>query len=194
MKAPARHAPVARWARLVALTVLALILGSRLADAADPPGRYQGVFGSANYLISVPPDWNGASSCSRMATRAKARESARCAPRRSTSTCANTVTLGSPRDIGAEAIVPNGFSPSFALRERVIKEFGAPRRTIIHGQSMGGHIAIASLSRTLRLRQRGTRTRLCRFGGVNRAGRGARGRRCLRRREEARSALYPDTA
>ncbi len=50
---------MARRARLVALAVLALILGPRLDGAADPLGRYQGVFGSANYLISVPPDWNG---------------------------------------------------------------------------------------------------------------------------------------
>ena len=32
-----------------------------------------------------------------------------------------------------------------ALRERFIKEFGQPRWTMIHGQSMGGHIAVASL-------------------------------------------------
>src|SRR5205823_1976819 len=32
-----------------------------------------------------------------------------------------------------------------ALRARFIKEFGEPRWTIIHGQSMGGHVAIASL-------------------------------------------------
>jgi len=49
---------VVRRAHFVAFAV-ALILGPRLAGAADPPGRYQGVFGSANYLISVPPDWNG---------------------------------------------------------------------------------------------------------------------------------------
>ena len=34
---------------------------------------------------------------------------------------------------------------TLALRERVIREFGRPRWTIIHGQSMGGHVAIASL-------------------------------------------------
>ena len=34
---------------------------------------------------------------------------------------------------------------ALALRERFIKEFGRPRWTIIHGQSMGGHVAIASL-------------------------------------------------
>ena len=59
VNAPARHAPAVRRARLVGLAVLALILGPRLAGAADPPGTYQGVFGGANYLISVPPSWNG---------------------------------------------------------------------------------------------------------------------------------------
>ncbi|HEU5196154.1 MAG TPA: DUF6351 family protein [Methylomirabilota bacterium] len=32
-----------------------------------------------------------------------------------------------------------------ALRERFIREVGTPRWTIIHGQSMGGHVSIASL-------------------------------------------------
>ena len=34
---------------------------------------------------------------------------------------------------------------TLALRERFIKELGRPKRTIIHGQSMGGHVAVASL-------------------------------------------------
>ncbi len=34
---------------------------------------------------------------------------------------------------------------TLALRERFINELGRPKRTIIHGQSMGGHVAIASL-------------------------------------------------
>jgi len=34
---------------------------------------------------------------------------------------------------------------TLALRERFISEIGRPKRTILHGQSMGGHIAIASL-------------------------------------------------
>ena len=34
---------------------------------------------------------------------------------------------------------------TLALRQRFINELGRPKRTIIHGQSMGGHVAIASL-------------------------------------------------
>jgi pimeloyl-ACP methyl ester carboxylesterase len=34
---------------------------------------------------------------------------------------------------------------TLALLERFIREFGRPRWTIIHGKSMGGHVAIASL-------------------------------------------------
>src|SRR5262249_31331883 len=34
---------------------------------------------------------------------------------------------------------------ALGLREHFIKEHGQPRWTIIHGQSMGGHVAIASL-------------------------------------------------
>jgi hypothetical protein len=34
-------------------------LGSGLANAAEAPGHYEGTLEGANYLISVPPDWNG---------------------------------------------------------------------------------------------------------------------------------------
>ena len=34
---------------------------------------------------------------------------------------------------------------TLALRERFVNEIGRPKRTIIHGQSMGGYVAIASL-------------------------------------------------
>jgi len=34
---------------------------------------------------------------------------------------------------------------TLALREYFIKELGRPKRTIIHGQAMGGHVAVASL-------------------------------------------------
>jgi dienelactone hydrolase len=36
---------------------------------------------------------------------------------------------------------------TLALRERFIREFGRPKRTIIHGQALGGHVAVASLER-----------------------------------------------
>jgi hypothetical protein len=34
---------------------------------------------------------------------------------------------------------------TLALRDLFIKQFGRPKRTIIHGQAMGGHVAVASL-------------------------------------------------
>lgn len=34
---------------------------------------------------------------------------------------------------------------TLALRERFIRELGRPKRTIIYGQAMGGHVAVASL-------------------------------------------------
>ena len=42
---------------------------------------------------------------------------------------------------------PNGMFllDLLALRAQFIGRFGQPRWTIIHGQSMGGHVAIASL-------------------------------------------------
>ena len=42
-----------------AFAALVPLLGAELAGAASGPGRYDGVLGSANYTINVPPDWNG---------------------------------------------------------------------------------------------------------------------------------------
>ena len=42
---------------LAAFVALALPLALPLADAADPPGRYQGALAGTPYLISVPSDW-----------------------------------------------------------------------------------------------------------------------------------------
>jgi hypothetical protein len=59
-----------------------------------------------------------------------------------------------------------------------------------------GHLLVQrrALARTLRLRQRGTRTRMPTWWRGSSGAWHPRARRCLRRREEARSALYPDTA
>jgi hypothetical protein len=48
-----------RRAFVITLASLALVFGAPLGGAGTPPGHYEGVLGSARYLINVPSDWNG---------------------------------------------------------------------------------------------------------------------------------------
>jgi hypothetical protein len=116
------------------LAILALILDLRLAGAAGPPGRYRGVFESANYQISVPPDWNGG-----LVMFAHGYEG-------------EGSGIGTARRKPLDAHLTRrgyvwaalGYRPAWflfdllELRAYFINRFGSPRWTIIHGQSMGG--------------------------------------------------------
>src|SRR6266478_2145924 len=131
---------------LLAVVALALALTLRFADAAEPPGRYQGALAGAPYLISVPPDWNGG--LVRFAHGYQGEGAGR------------GMVRGSPLDqhltergyaLAASGYRAWGYRPDWflldllALRAHFINRFGQPRWTIVHGQSMGGHISIATL-------------------------------------------------
>jgi hypothetical protein len=129
------------------LAVLALILGPRLAGAADPPGRYQGVFGSANYLISVPPDWNGGLV---MFAHGYEGEGSGIGAARSGPLDAHLTRRGYAW--AASGYRAWGYRPDWLLldllelRAYFINRFGPPRWTIIHGQSMGAGTSASPLS------------------------------------------------
>ncbi|HKM74511.1 MAG TPA: DUF6351 family protein [Stellaceae bacterium] len=125
---------------------LILALGLGIAHAAEAPARYQGVLGFAPYPINVPRDWNGG-----LVMFAHGYEGE--------GSGAGTVR-SSPLDgyltqhgyaWAASGYRAWGYRPDWflldllTLRAHFINRFGQPRWTIIHGQSMGGHIAIASL-------------------------------------------------
>ena len=129
-----------------AFMALALALTLPPADAADPPGRYQGALGGTPYLISVPPDWNGGLVIFAHGYQGEG--------------SGTGIVRNSPLDQhltrrgyawAASAYRAWGYRPDWflldllTLRAHFINRFGQPRWTIIHGQSMGGHIAIASL-------------------------------------------------
>src|SRR5712691_12974317 len=131
---------------LLAVVALALALTLRFADAAEPPGRYQGVLAGTPYLINVPLDWNGGLVIFAHGYQGEG-------------SGAGTVR-GSPLDQhltqrgyawAASGYRAWGYRPDWflldllALRAHFINRFGQPRWTIIHGQSMGGHVSIASL-------------------------------------------------
>ena len=74
-----------------------------------------------------------------------ARGRARSSRRRSQATSSAKVTRGSRPAIARE-YQPHLFIEDLAaLRELFLKEIGQPRWSIIYGQSMGGHIVVASL-------------------------------------------------
>ena len=130
----------------VAFAILVLALAARLAGAAEAPGRYQDVLGEAPYLIDVPPDWNGG-----LVIFAHGYQGEGSGP---------GFVHGEPLDAyltsrgyawASSGYRASGYRPDWfmldllELRVHFINRFGPPRWTIIHGQSMGGHIAIASL-------------------------------------------------
>src|SRR5439155_6529209 len=134
-----------RYFTLLALLLL-LSLGLGSAGAAEAPGRYEGVLGNAPYLINVPPDWNGGLV---MFAHGYQGEGA-----------GKGMVRGSPLDQhltergyawAASGYRAWGYRPDWflldllALKAHFINRFGSPRWTIVHGQSMGGHVAISSL-------------------------------------------------
>jgi len=129
----------------LAFAILVLALAARLAGAAEAPGRYQDVLGEAPYLIDVPPDWNGG-----LVIFAHGYQGEGSGP---------GFVHGEPLDAyltsrgyawAASGYRASGYRPDWfmldllELRVHFINRFGPPRWTIIHGQSMGGDIAIAS--------------------------------------------------
>ena len=124
----------------------ALATGTRLADADDARAMREGTHEGAAYFISMPTRWNGG-----LVMFAHGYEgegpgtgNVRASPLDFHLTERGYAWAASGyRSVGYR---PDWFlADMLALRERFIKEFRQPRWTIIHGQSMGGHIAVASL-------------------------------------------------
>ena len=138
---------------LVALVALGLALVAPRAPGSDAPRAEtpraaisrSGVLGGADYLIEVPANWRGG-----------------------LVVFAHGIQYGpGPGAVGAPPIanhiIDNGYAwvasgyrareyqphlfieDLVALHELFVKEIGPPRWTIIYGQSLGGHIVVASL-------------------------------------------------
>src|SRR5215831_3788582 len=104
------------------------------------------MLGEARYLIVVPADWNGG-----LVIFAHGYEGEGSGPGvlQSSSLDAHLTSRG--HAWAATGYRAWGYRPDWflldvmTLRAHFINRFGKPRWTIIHGQSMGGHVAIASL-------------------------------------------------
>jgi pimeloyl-ACP methyl ester carboxylesterase len=138
---------------LAALLALGLALvvprapwsNATLAAAQRPAISRSGVHDGAAYLIEVPADWRGGLVVFAHGIQRGPGPGAVAAP-----------PIGSHIVDNGHAWVASGYRAReyqphlfiedlVALRELFLKEIGTPRWTIIYGQSMGGHIVVASL-------------------------------------------------
>jgi hypothetical protein len=130
----------------LALLALALVAPALSPRAADAPTLREGVHEGADFLIGVPAKWNGGLVMFAHGYEGESpgRGSVRTEPASGYLTTRGYAWAASGyRSMGYR---PDWFmADMLALRERVITELGQPRWTIIHGQSMGGHVAIASM-------------------------------------------------
>ncbi|HEY7437755.1 MAG TPA: hypothetical protein VIE41_21625 [Methylomirabilota bacterium] len=129
---------------------LALIAAALLVLGADPalspaptgdggPVSRRGTYAGGRYVIEVPARWNGG-----LVIFAHGYRGTEYSPLAS-HLAANGYAWA------ASSFRSDGYRPDWFLidtlevRDLVIREVGRPRWTIIHGQAMGGHVAIASL-------------------------------------------------
>ncbi len=144
---------------LVALIALALglvVSGAPWSDASpaeaqSPAVSRSGVLGGADYLIEVPANWTGGLVVfAHGIQRGPGRGDVRMPPIASHIIAEGHAWIAS--GYRAREYQPHLFIEDLvALRELFLKEIGQPRWSISYGQSMGGHITVASLE----LRRRG---------------------------------------
>jgi pimeloyl-ACP methyl ester carboxylesterase len=130
----------------VLLAAVTFFLCAGGAHAGELPGRYEGTLGGAQYLINVPPDWNGGLV---MFAHGYEGEGTGTGTVRGEPLAEHLTRRGYAW--AASGYRAWGYRPDWflldllALKAHLTNRFGAPRWTIIHGQSMGGHVSIASL-------------------------------------------------
>jgi hypothetical protein len=136
-----------RRRKFIAFALLAIGLESwSTFSGAAPRELRDGVIEGADYILSMPANWNGGLVMFAHGYEGEGK--------------ANGTARSSPLDFylsehgyawAASGYRSRGYRPDWfladilALREMFIKTYGRPRWTIIHGQLMGGHVAIASL-------------------------------------------------
>lgn len=141
--------------RLVAVLVLGLGLalggphvsrsGATNAPVPPAPVSRSGVLGGASYLIEVPANWRGGLVVYAHGIQRGPGPGAVTAP-----SLANHIADRGHSWIAsgyrAREYQPHLFIEDLiALRDLFLREVGRPRWTIVYGQSMGGHIVVASL-------------------------------------------------
>ena len=133
-------------ALVVLIAAVAIALWPAARSVAQAPTLRQGTHEGADFIIGLPTTWNGG-----LVMFAHGYEGE--GPGRGS---VRTPSLGNHLLEGGYAWAASGYRSKgyrpdwfvadvLALRERFVNEVGRPRWTIIYGQSMGGHVTIASL-------------------------------------------------
>src|SRR5437867_11554707 len=139
---PVDRASTSRRLALAAVALLAIVAGAGLAAAlagGGGPISRRGTYEGGRYLIEVPADWNGG-----LVLYAHGFHGTYDSP-------LTSHLLDRGYALAASSYRAEGYRVDLfvedmrALLELFIREVRRPRWTIIHGQSMGGHVAIASL-------------------------------------------------
>ena len=130
---------------LVLVTSPAARLSTPLAEAQRPAVGRSGILGGADYRIEVPANWNGGLVVyAHGIQRGSGRGDVRFPPISSHITDRGYAWIAS--GYRAREYLPHLFIEDLvALRDLFVKEIGPPRWSIIYGQSLGGHIVVASL-------------------------------------------------
>jgi hypothetical protein len=116
------------------------------AAAADAPTWREGRLGEADFVIGFPAKWNGGLVMFAHGYQGEGlgRGDVQSSPLGGQLTARGYAWAAS--GYRSKGYRPDWFlADMLALRDHVITELGQPRWTIIHGQSMDGHVAIASL-------------------------------------------------
>ena len=133
---------------VVLLAVVAALVLPAPAPRVDAQGgaiHKRGELGGAPYFMTVPPNWRGG-----LVVFAHGIQRG-IGPGDATSPPLATHILGDGPALIASGYREREYRPdvavedSIALREHFITQFGRPRWSMIYGQSMGGHIVVASL-------------------------------------------------
>ena len=143
---------VRRPAVIAVLAMALALLAARASWIAPPPAEAQrpaisrsGQLDGADYLIEVPANWRGGLLVfAHGIQRGPGRGDVRLPPIATHLINEGHAWIAS--GYRAREYQPHLFIEDLvALRELFLKEVGTPRWSIIYGQSMGGHIAVASL-------------------------------------------------
>lgn len=127
-----------------ALTALLLLVAA--PAGAETDRHFDGTLEGADYLISVPANWNGGLVIYAHGYQGElpGRGNVQVSPMASHLSQRNVAWAAT--GYRAATYRPDWFIDDvLALRSHFIARFGAPRWTVLHGQSMGGHVTVAAL-------------------------------------------------
>lgn len=126
--------------------VLMLVMVASSTKAADTSALREGQLDGVDFQISVPANWNGALVMFAHGYEGEGPASGNVVTSPMDSHLTHNGYAWAASGYRAKGYRPDWFlADTLALREHFAREVGPPRWTMIHGQSMGGHVATAAM-------------------------------------------------